>query len=438
MDKTESYEAIAGAVLATSQSTIIGPSGNNEKYYIWSSKAQKIPGTKGHSLVPGTIEDTFVASLTNGFIILVSEPIDSNLVVDLDSTDELVKWLSILNSKRKGGYKFSLEFDKLKNIKGFHFHLSKPWELTFSSTAKDLEFSFGPSASRIPAPGINEKGTLLYCGLNESMPKPVDATIGEIASYAGLVSMLEYLPSTLLEVKVKLDAATAKHKRNAVWLNPLLSAETTARLQFQLDTLDALKKELDIIPHFNINEAYVVCKRVLGVMPSRTGPCPVNKGQVTFLAVCSITSMRLEMSVAISFLPSSITLAFLPTANSSKLPLMGIVSWIKDLAGVYLDVDTMLKDSNAFIGEGIILRRVTIGLDLGEGAHRRTKVSRFNVDIEVPAKLGRSPGSQQPVLFLISYSWIRGAGEMGSLQGRLWNCKSRATHSSISLAYYKS
>ncbi|KAI9648823.1 hypothetical protein NHQ30_003464 [Ciborinia camelliae] len=388
----------------------------NEKFYIWSTKAEKVPGTNGIDLESGTSHDNFVCALKYGFIALVSEPTESNLIVEIDSSDGLVEWFSLLNDNKKEGYKFSLKFDNQQKIESFHFSFSNPWALPFGSATKDLEFSFGDDSKQIPESGISLDGTTLYCGLDESLLKPIEPTIRAVITYSGLASMLSYIPAIILDTEVTLDASTAKDNRNALWFRPANHFETTFRTQFELTTLENLQNELNIIPDLIIKDANIVCKRVLGAMDTSTAQVPINAGQIIFYTTVLVGSEKSEMKAAILWLQTSIKIILEPTLES----LASMLSWIAGFTGASLDVHQILEDSGAFKKDAIKLRRITIGLALGDAAYPATEVSDFRVDIEVPATFGQDHDSVQTVVFLITYSWTATIGGLGSLIGQLW------------------
>ena len=391
------------------------------KYYLWSSKAQKIPNANGQTLEAGSREDKFVSSLKKGFIVLVAEPTETNLVVDIDGSDVLGKWLSILNNVMQPGFKFSVKFNKDKKIESFHFTFSNPWALPLTSTADGLKFSFGNEAKQIPPPGISQDGKTLLCGLDSSQFKPLDPTVHAVISYSGLVSMLEHLPKPILDMKVDLDGKIAEHNRTALWFSAATFYKTTFRAQFKLGELQTLQNELQIIPNLTIKDANIVCKRVIGSIDSEEGMIPVNKGQIVFFTTCLIGSEQFEMSTAIVWLETYITITLRPKNSKVIEALAAVLAWISGFTGAKLDVNTLLKESNAFDTSRVKLRSVSITLDLGEGRNPKTSVSDVNVSIEVPATFGQSQQTQQTVVFLVSYSWSEDTGGLGTLQGRLWN-----------------
>ncbi|GIK07133.1 hypothetical protein Aspvir_002788 [Aspergillus viridinutans] len=200
----------------------------DEKYYLWSSKAQKIPGKKGQDLA-GSPEDKFVSSLKNRFT------------------------LSIFNNVKKDSYKFTLKFND-KQILGFDFTLSNPWAFPLSSGANALKFSFGNNASHIPQPAISQDGTTLICGLDVDNSLSLKPTIRAVITYSGLVTMLNCLPGPVLNIKVTLDKDSKEHNRNGLWFHPSTFYKTTFRAQFQLTTLEGLQNELKIIPKLSASK----------------------------------------------------------------------------------------------------------------------------------------------------------------------------------------
>lgn len=397
------------------------PGKGDGKYYLWSSKAQKDPNVNGQALERGSREDKFVSLLKKGFIVLAAEPTETNPVVDIDDSDVLSKWLSILNNVMEPGFKFSVKFNKDKKIESFHFAFSNPWVLPLASTADGLKFSFGDEAKQIPPPGISEDGKTLFCGLDSSQIKSLDPTVHTVISYSGLASLLEHLPKEICAMKVHLDKTIAEHNRTALWFSAAPFYKTTFRAQFKLGTLQALQKELRVIRNLTIDNASIVCKRVVGAIESKQGMIPVNKGQIIFFATCLIGYEKFEMSTAIAWLETYIIITLRPK-NSGALEAFGVIlKWIADSTEAKLDVKELLDQSKAFDVNGVKLRSVSITLDLGERRRPITTVSDVDVSIEVPAKFGQSQQTEQTVVFLVSYSWSEDAGGLGTVQGRLWN-----------------
>ena len=398
-----------------------GPGKGDGKYYLWSSNAQKDHNVNGQALETGSREDKFVSLLKKGFIVLAAEPTETNPVVEIDHSDVLSKWLSILNNVMEPGFKFSVKFNKDKKIESFHFTFSNPWALPLASTADGLQYSFGDGAKQISPPGISEDGKTLFCGLDSSQLESLDPTVHAVISYSGLVSMLEHLPKPILNMKVHLDNKIAQHNRTALWFFAAPFYKTTFRAQFKLGTLQALQNELQVIRNLTIDDASIVCKRVVGAIESKEGMIPVNKGQIVFFATCRIGSAQFGMSTAIAWLETYIIITLRPKNSGVIEAFVAVLEWIAGFTEAKLDVKTLLEESKAFDVSGVKLRSVSITIDLGEGRNPITAVSDVNVSIEVPAKFGQNQQTEQTVVFLVSYSWSKDAGGLGTLQGRLWN-----------------
>lgn len=402
----------------------------DKKYYVYSSKAGKNPGATVQVLTPDTNTDKFVSSLKDQVIILEATP---NPVADFDASDEWSKWLTKFDPKGK----FSLKVDDTatKNIQSFEFKFTSPWDMTFSSSTAALNFSFGAPAeleaeqARMPVPGLDQDGSMLYCGLDVSQTGVLTSTVKEIFEYAGLAAMVSFLPSSVSGLSITLDAPNASKQHNAMWFKPSFGSQTTVRLQFKVDVAQTLQDLLkDAIPGFKIQSADAICKKVLVKGETTTGPVGVEQGQVMFTVECSVKpkdSSAVNMIAGIEFQESAITLTFqLGSLDSSSAessdPLSGILLWLGGLISDDLGFikDLLNKDS---VFKHINLRRMTIGLDTSENTEKPT-LSKFGIDIEVSATFGQG-SDLKPVVFLVTYTWTSQGGKLGFIRGQLWNCK---------------
>lgn len=415
---------------------------DDEKYFIYSSKAGKTPGVDIQVLTAGSSTDNFVSSLEDQVIILKSSPDNT---ADIDSSDKWYQWLTKLDTSKEFTGAFSLTVDDTtaKNIESFQFTFKAPWDVTFSSSSDALNFSFGPpaeigpgSAARIPVPGLDQDGTMLYCGLDSSRTQVLKSTVKDLFAYVGLDGMVPFLPSALRGLSVTLDASQASGNHNALWFNPSFASQTTVRLQFQLAKADKLQEVLSFaLPSLAFPAADVICKKILVAAETEAGPASVDQGQVLFHIQCSVTpknSDPVNMTAGVEFRESAIMLNF---RLDSPDTLSGILVWLgglisDDLAGF---IQSILNKDGVF--PKFSLRRMNIGLDTSETAEKPS-LSSFAIDIEASANFGQGSDLKTAV-FLLTYTWTKEGGKLGSIRGQFWNCKhltvsARGTFSQIS------
>lgn len=408
-----------GALLASSS---LAASDTSTKYYIYSSSSGQSSSSTVQVLAAGTNTDNFVSQLPNQVIILSSTP---NLTSTFDSTDLWYQWMS----KFDPAGTFSLTVDNAtdKKIQSFQFKFTSPWDVTFSSSADALLYSFGTQqgtdGARVPVPGLPSDGSLLYCGLDASKTGTLTSTVKGLFSYAGLPGMASFLPSSIADMSVTLDASKASEKHNALWFNPSFHMQTTVRLQFGIDAAGQLQTVLnDALPGFSITSADAIVKKVLMSAVTEKGPMGLDQGQVFFSLVCSVKpkdSSAVDMVAGVECRESGFSLTF-QMNSSDALP--KILAW---LAGLISDdlgiVQDILKKDQVF-DDSVYLRMMKVCLDTSEDPKKPTLAS-FEIDIEVKANFGKGSDGKA-VVFLVTYSWSRDGGKLGSIRGQLWNCKS--------------
>ncbi|KAI2465290.1 hypothetical protein F4781DRAFT_35927 [Annulohypoxylon bovei var. microspora] len=393
----------------------------NGKFKIYSSKATPAPGDEIKVLDEGTGIDNFVSILTNQVLILKTPPTDSNLVVPFDVSDNLATWMQFLDPTAD----FSLSFDNVadKNIQSFEFHLTKPWELTFSSSAAALLFSFGPNVgqegARVPAPGVTEEGKMLYFGLDSRYSNTATSTIKELFDFAGIRSSP---PSVLADWTVSLEEDSSEPKRNALWFSPVNYYQSIMRLQFGLDATNTTQFQefiADSLPSFKFEGVDVICKKVLTSAKSNGKPVAVDSGEVLIQAKCSITpkGKELKVTAGISFYSRRYDLTLMLDSDDA---LGVILEWLAELAGVDMSFIQPLLDDGGLFGENLFLRQIKISLEATNGG-KKTKLSSFSLDIEAKATIGQAKDNPNPVVFLLNYSWRENGAKWGSIKGSLWN-----------------
>lgn len=398
-----------------------GGRSTTEKFYIYSSKAGKSPGESVQVLSRDTNTDKFVSSLKDQVIILEARP---DPVGSFDSSDEWSKWLTKFNPTGE----LSLEVDDTAAIRSFEFNFTAPWDIKFRSSTDALNFSFGAppvigtdKAARLPVPGVDQEGLMLYCGLVPSQNTVLKSTVRDLFDYVGIAGIVPSLPYDLPSWSVSLDMSNASEKHNALWFNPSFGSQTTVRLQFRLDAEGILQELLNFaLPGLKIQTADVICKKVLIAAEAETGPIGVDQGHVMFSVKCFVVppdNHAVNMIAGIEFRKLDILLTF---RLDSKDSLSGILHWLGGLISDELGfVKDLLNKDDLF--EYFELRRMTIGLDTTEDAEK-PKLSHFGIDIEVSATFGRG-SDLKPVVFLVTYIWTEEGSRMGSIRGQFWNCE---------------
>ncbi|KAI1098286.1 hypothetical protein F4804DRAFT_132081 [Jackrogersella minutella] len=393
----------------------------NGKFKIYSSRATPDPGDETKVLEEGTGIDNFVTILTKQVLILKTPPTNSNLVVPFDATDDLSTWMHFLDPTAD----FSLTFDNItdRNIQSFEFHLTKPWDLTFSSSTEALLFSFGPGVglegSRVPSPGVTEEGKMLYFGLDPKRSHTATSSIKELFDFAGIRSSP---PSVLADWKVSLEEENSVPKHNALWFSPVNYYQSIVRLQFGLDATNTAQFQdfiADSLPSFNFEGVDVICKKVLTSAKSNGKPIAVDSGEVLVQAKCSITpkGKELKMTAGISFYSRRYDLTLILDSDDA---LGVILEWLAELAGVDMSFIQPLLDNGGLFGENLFLRQIKISLEATSGG-KKTKLASFSLDIEAKATIGKAKDKPDPVVFLLNYSWRANGAKWGSVKGSLWN-----------------
>ncbi|KAI0901553.1 hypothetical protein F4806DRAFT_490030 [Annulohypoxylon nitens] len=399
--------------LARETGSLLGADG---KFKIYSSKLTPDPNEEYKKLVEGTGIDNFVSTLINQVMILKTLPTDSNLIVPFDVSDNLATWMKFQDPAAE----FSLSFDNAsdKNIQSFGFHLTKPWGLTFSSSTEALLFSFGPNVGlegpRVPIPGVNEDGTMLYFGLDPRYSNIATSTIKGLFDFAGIRSSP---PSVLANWTVSLEKEGSSPKRNALWFSPVNYYQSIVRLQFSLDATNTTQFQEFIagsLPSFKFEGVDVICKKVLTSATSGGKLVAVESGEVSIEAHCSITpkGKELKMSAGISFYSRRYDLTLMLDSDDA---LSVILEWLAELAGVDTSFIQPLLDNGGLFGKSLFLRQIKVSLEATEGG-KETKIASFSLDIEAKTTLGQAKDQPNPVVFLLNYSWINNGPQWGSIK----------------------
>lgn len=115
------------------------------------------------------------------------------------------------------------------------------------------------------------------------------------------------------------------------------------------------------------------------------------------------------------------TLTFL--FESRENPLDGILLWLAERSNepdLKKFVDKMLakSENDKPLLSDLALRQLSVGLDV-EGNKNSPSLASFSFDIEALTTFGSADG-QPPAAFLLSYSWTKAEGGIGTIRGQFW------------------
>ena len=392
-----------------------------KKFYIYSSKA-----AKGDDFFEekDSNTDRFLSFLPSKYIILEDTPQPS---AKLDDADEWATWLKRFDDA--GEFTVHIADTPIKRIERFTFKFTFSFledspSIIFSSSPDALATSFGLN-NGIPTPGIAKKGDLLYAGLDlKATTKPLITTVKKVFEYIGEPWAAKALPEALSSLTLILDMSESLEKHNALWFNPEFFSQTTMRLQFRINALDRIKEMLEShLEGLKIIEAAVICKKVLVATETVSGPSASDQGEATFSFRCQVEVPNrsfLILSACADFLFDSLSITFQPESRDDIFTTM--LLWLGQLAKIDLKgVEQVLGKDDLF--KNVYFREVTVNLALDEKG-RPTGVNSFGMSIEVSATIGKGAGlGEEHPVFLLTYHWEKGASQLGTLEGQLWNCE---------------
>jgi hypothetical protein len=396
------------------------------KYTIYSSKAGQSPGDNVHVLSPTPKNiDNFLSLLPDEALILSAKPTGTSATVD--ASDKWATWMT--NWDISGELSMTYDNATNLNIQYFQFHIKAPWDVTFSSSADALKFAFGPSVSGgalVASPGMTDDGSPLYFGLDpKATPGDLKSSVGKLFEFVGLDELGKNLPIKgldLLTTTLKLSNSTGP-QRNALWFSPEQHLKTTMRLQFDLDSADALESALtSVLKGLKFDSFSIACKKTLVLLDTNKGPTAVTGGSIDFEMQCSVQhggSKPVKMLLALQLTRFSYELTF---KIDSKDGLEGIVLWLASLipGGGGVDViEKIIKKTGSLFTDHVFLRRLRVGVST---TGKKPKLNSVQLDIEVSSgEFGQESNKGERVAFLVTYSWSAGLGGMGSINGGFWN-----------------
>ena len=419
----------------------------SQKYTIYTSDSTVTPDPAiNKKLKDGSSANSFLDSLPGKTIVLESAPSPKPPSLPpnsakFDKSDLLQQW--IVNIDPAAQLSLAVDTTSDQNILSFQASFSAPWSMTFSSTMAALNYVFGPPVpggkeeAKVPVPGLDEKGLMLYAGLDPSQTSVLQSDVQQLFTWVGLKTILDTIPKTLQSAKATLDPANSQAGHNALWINPSFGSQTTIRLQFQLGDVNALSSILsDSLKGLTFPSANLICKKVVTAAKVPKGPpAAIEKSRILFQVECSVKSESgpaVNLTGCIEFDGGGITLICM-VASSDALD--GILSWLgerlKDMLegdlkttvhSLFNQDDTFKRSKTSPDQPMMSMRRLKLSLlpnDAGKLA-----ISAFSIDIQVAANFGASTDNK-PVLFLLSYAWTEDSGLLGTIQGQLWNSKLR-------------
>ncbi|QKX64043.1 uncharacterized protein TRUGW13939_11216 [Talaromyces rugulosus] len=371
---------------------------------------------------PGSNLDKFLEFLPNRCFCIQDA---SSSLSKFHQSDLWLDWLKEVGPGAKAFVKLTGTEDR--QIENFQFTFNLPWEgkkfVHFSSSQSALGYSFSGSTdiqSRIPRPGIDTEGKLLYCGLDVAKTsESITTNVRELFEFVGQYQLSDHLHPVIAALSVTFKRSQSQGKQNALWFNPRVDNQTTLRLQFQLDLASAFKEALEsTLNGFNLDTVDVICKKVLVAAEFDSGRGAVEQGEVAFYASCSVApggGTPVKMGAGVEFRQGSIKIT-LQLPKESLLETM--LAWL----GQLIDSDTTAADKlpgQDRLFPNVHVRRIIIDLDVLESNQELQFImTDFDIDIEVEAGFGKQEGPS-PV-FLLSYGWTRGGGTWGHFRGKLW------------------
>lgn len=428
------------APVASSDGLVTTTSQDGNKYFIYSSTAGKSATASVQVLEAGSSSDKFVSVLNQDQVIILSG--SPNPTAEFDKTDTTAAWLALLDSNATA----SITVDSstaAKPISSFSIQFKAPWTLVFSSATDVLLATFGAasdligngSGARIPPPGLSTDGAMLTCGLDFTQtPQVENCKIGDLFKFAGLAPLAETLPKAIMAMEANLDKTpdiNMPRQRNALWLSPKSDMHTTIRLQFHVGVIDELDRLLgSALKGLMLENAIAVCNRTSVLGQTINGPKAVEKGSFAFSVQASVQAgipdaPKVEFEPAIEFFETSILLTVL---FQSRDTLTGILKWLAWLIDEQGTLDNLVQgllekeESGSRVFPEFYLKRAIIRLDTSK-SQANPVLDMFSFDIEVSTSFGRGSDTTSPAIFLISYTWSREIGGLGTLSGQFWNGK---------------
>ncbi|KHN98868.1 uncharacterized protein MAM_03330 [Metarhizium album ARSEF 1941] len=411
------------------------PSSDTSKYFIFSHDSGRTPdpNTKVLSKDEANL-NSFLDQLPDKGITLSQQPSDK--VAELDASDAWKTWMT--NWDANCALSITVDDSISMNIQSFEFHLTAPYDLTFSSGPDALIFSFGTNASGIPSPGIKSDGSTLYFGLDPRQSKGVNTTIKDVFSFANIKNGIEQFPDLVPGLEATLDPKEANEKRNAIWFTPGRYLSTAIRLQFEIKNTEGFQKVLAEELHgLAFTSVELICKKETILGDASTEEEAVSIGTVVFEMSGSITPAGrtgTDIILALEVCETQLNLTISVKDPSNENVFTDMIAWLLDLLPQGSGVDgfqTLLDKDDIFSGY-IHLRRLRIVLaSAGQGS---PKLSSVKVDVEVSGNFGNA-NKPQRAPFLVSYSWDADVGQLGSIVGDFWNWYVTSTESFITPQY---
>jgi hypothetical protein len=422
-------------------------------FIIYSSVAKKGNTGSIKTLTANTNIDNFVRQLSTSSLVFPKAPNSSSAeTISLDTSDITFKWLTLLDPN--GTVSAGFHDATTQDIDNFQVHMAAPWDLVFSSAATSLVTTFGSKGSealapvsKVPVPGLEDDGNLLYMGLDPTTT-PVTATVKEVFAFSGLDSPpLSELAPWGLTLRVSNDPA--KPIRNALWYSVLNYNQTILRLQFSLSDADRATFQSYIVqalPSIVFKRVDFICRRTITGTTASGITSASSNGEVLIEAECHLKPKDhdLKIRAGISIFHDSYSFTFqLDEQIKGHSALGDILAWLAECIGIQSNdfsfvTDMIMQQNGKSFGDALALRRIKISLGTEDGG-KTTKLMSFRVDIQATATFGHENGSDgkprdvDPVVFLLTYSWERGGPTFGSVKGRLWNGKHSISSSPLLL-----
>ncbi|KAH8702294.1 hypothetical protein BGW36DRAFT_424574 [Talaromyces proteolyticus] len=396
---------------------------SDQKYYIYSSDAGQSGGTNKLILKKDLPIDDFVSRLKNKVIILQETP-EADEYTPCDASDEWVKWVGNFGENGQVSAMVDPELEPDEALQSFQFNVAGPGgqALVFESSAEALESAFGSEAAGLvdPPGALVTSSVLLYSGLIEPSSN-LTAKVEDLFNYVGQEELLENLPSSLTALTATISSSTYEGRRNALWFNPELDSQTILRLQYQLDAKNAFEGLLqNQVPGLEFIEFAAICRKIMTEGQTADDELVgVDQGTVSLQATCTVSNTKmaapLQMTMGIDFSESGMTFILKPSQQSDG-NLDDVLKWLEGVVASNLPVRDFFGPGDTF--QGLSLQQVVLSFNTTTDP-ASPRLASIRVDIEAAGNFGKVD-DKMPV-FLMTYSWMRAIGGVGSVRGQLWS-----------------
>jgi hypothetical protein len=445
---SDSPGSFSGGFLALAEAVAAPPleASDDGSFVLFASRVDKtkIKVQSFTQLTKGTSLDGFVSTLHCANLCLDGPPASGTAVstTSLSPSDEFGAYVC----NALGAQDPMSVLSASNAVTGFSIGVVDSRKNAFLFTTDAVAKAFG--LTTLPTTqGILPGANMMILGLDTSVwtgeTTPSDlgtlltfARLGNFKANALLSALLQLVTSDLLNLTIAKDSAG---RRNAIWFDPLESYRTTTRLEadFSQESQDALQTYLGkVFPGIKVQDAMVIAKHMTNWSPaqsstpsgssqaSSSGAAVTHSGSLTILGTFVIptpggSNPTASFEAAIELDPGHTKLSLVSRSTNNILADMfevfakilgfdkgqtnwGFEDWFGQEAGPAHSTLEMP-----------VLRRISIVLDDDKGT---PSISNLQIDLETRVNSGGAPVA----LFLITYTWDKGAGAGSALTASLW------------------